>query len=202
MPLIEKQPDALAQVYARSLFELAGAEGGRDRAEEVLGELEAVLELARGDNLFGEFLASRVISSRARQESLIRIFEGRLSGLVVRFLRLLNAKGRLSHLPPIAVAYESLVQDAFGRVEVDLYTAGEIDGPTREAFRSKLAQSLGKEIILHTYVDPAMLGGVKFRIGDRLVDDSLATQLSRMRDRLSTDGYARLRARSDRTLES
>lgn len=201
MPLIERQPDALAQVYAKSLFELAEGEGGRDRAEEVLGELEAVLELTRGDNLFGEFLASRVISSSAREGSLVRIFEGRLSGLVVRFLRLLNAKGRLGHLPPIASAYEGLVQEAFGRVEVDLYTAGEIDGETREAFRAKLAESLGKEIILHAWVDPAMLGGVKFRVGDRLVDDSLATQLSRMRDKLTTDGNARLRTRADRTHE-
>lgn len=46
-----------------------------------------------------------------------------------------------------------------------------------------------------------MLGGVKLRIGDRLIDDSLATKLGRMRDRLGTEGQASLRVRADRAIE-
>ncbi len=201
MPLIETQPDALAEVYARSLFELAEAEGGREHAESILGELEDILELARGDRMFSEFLATRVIPSVSRDASLVRILEGRADGLTLRFLRLLNRKGRLGHLPAIVEAYEDLVQAAFGRVEVDLFTAEPIDDATRETFQQALHERLGKEIILHTYTEPAMLGGVKLRIGDQLVDDSLASQLSRMRDRLASEGAAALRSRADRAIE-
>ncbi len=201
MPLTESHPDALAKVYARSLFELAQAEGGRDRSESVLGELEDILELARKDRLFSEFLASRVIPSGSRDGSLVRMFDGRASDLVVRFLRLLNRKGRLGHLPAITAALESLVQAEFGRVEVDLFTAEAIDVSLQESFRAKLASKLGKEVVLHAYVEPAMLGGVKLRIGDQLVDDSLASQLSRMRDQLTTEGASSLRSRADQVIE-
>lgn len=201
MPLTESHPDALAQVYARSLFDLAEAAGGRDEAESVLGELEDILELARENRLFSEFLATRVIPGDARDASLVKMLDGRASDLVVRFLRLLNRKGRLSHLPPITAAFENLVQAAFGRIEVDLFTAEAIDTATQETFRATLAEKMGKEIILHAYVEPAMLGGVKLRIGDQLVDDSLASQLSRMRDRLTTDGSASLRSRSGEVIE-
>ncbi len=201
MPLTEANPDAIAKVYAKSLFELASEAGGREQAETVLGELEDILELARADAKFNEFLATRVIPTDSRDASLVKILEGKASGLTVRFLRLLNRKDRLGHLPPIVTALESLVQEAFGRVEVDLFTAEAIDDATKASFRDTLASKLGKEIILHAYTEPAMLGGVKLSIGDRLVDDSLVTQLSRMRDRLNTDGNSRLRANAQRVLE-
>ncbi len=201
MPLTEANPDAIAKVYAKSLFELASEAGGREQAETVLGELEDILELARADAKNDEFLATRVIPTDSRDASLVKILEGKASGLTVRFLRLLNRKDRLGHLPPIVTALESLVQEAFGRVEVDLFTAEAIDDATKASFRDTLASKLGKEIILHAYTEPAMLGGVKLRIGDRLVDDSLVTQLSRMRDRLNTDGNSRLRANAQRVLE-
>ncbi len=196
MPLTESNPDALARVYATSLFELAEADGGRDRAEEILGELEDVLEIARQNATFSEFLATRVIARDSRDASLVKILEGRASELTVKFLRLLNRKDRLGHLAPIVSAYESKVQDAFGRIEVDLFTAEAIDDATKSTFQSTLSEKLGKDVILHAYTDPKMLGGVKLRIGDQLVDDSLASQLSRMRDRLTTDGNATLRSRA------
>lgn len=201
MPLTEANPDAIAKVYAQSLFELAQQGGGREQAESVLGELEDVLELARSDARFSEFLATRVIPQARRDASLVSVFEGRAGDLTLRFLRLLNAKGRLGHLPPIVRALESLVQEAFGRVEVDLFTAEAIDDSTRESFRSTLSEKLGKDVILHAYTEPAMLGGVKLRIGDQLVDDSLVTQLSRMRDRLNTDGNSRVRANADSVID-
>src|SRR4051812_21249082 len=123
MPLIESQPDALSQVYARSLFELAEAKGGRPTIESSQAELEDILELARGDARFSEFLASRVLPVGERSASLEKIFSGRISDLVLRFLQVLNEKGRLGHLPAVAAAYDGLVQKNFGRVEVDLYTA-------------------------------------------------------------------------------
>ena len=201
MPLTEANPDAIANVYAKSLFELAVAEGGNVQAESVLGELEDILEIARGDATFSEFLASRVIPTASRDASLVKILDGNASDLTLRFLRLLNRKGRLGHLYPITTAFESLVQDAFGRVEVDLFTAEALDESAKSTFRDTLASRLGKEIILHTYTEPAMLGGVKLRIGDRLVDDSLVSQLSRMRDRLNTDGSSRVRSTAAQVIE-
>lgn len=201
MPLIDSQPDALAEIYARSLFQLAEGEGGRERTEQILGELEDILELARQDRRFSEFLATRVIAASARDASLLRIFENRASPLTLRFLRLLNVKDRLGHLPAIAAAYDGLVQEAFGRVEVDLFTAEPLDEKARAAYRDRLARTLGKDIILHSYTEPAMLGGVKLRIGDRLIDDSLATKLGRMRDRLNTEGQSNLRTRASRAIE-
>ena len=57
------------------------------------------------------------------------------------------------------------------------------------------AKALGKEVVAHHRSDPAMIGGLKLRFGDRLVDGSITTRLRRLRDQLDEDGAARIRAR-------
>lgn len=204
MPLIEAQPDALAKVYAKSLFELAQEldGGGQHRAEEVLGELEDIIELARNDKGFNELLSSRLIDSKKRDASLGRMFAGRVSGLTLNFLRQLNRKGRLANLSQIANAMDEMVQGAFGRMEVDVYTASPIGTGELESIRARLSDSLGKDVIMHPYTDASMLGGIKLRIGDQLIDASIQAELRKMRDALLGRGSATVRGRSGEILEN
>lgn len=197
MPLTQSPPDALARIYAVSLFELAQADGGQGRIEEISDELESIIGLAQSDFAFGEFLASRILGAEARKASLKRIFTGRISDLTLRFLLVLNEKDRLRHLPSIAAAFDERVQQAFGRVEVDVFTAAEI-GPDEVAMiKSRLHTVLNKEPVIHTYTDPAMIGGIKLQIGDQLIDASIATGLRKMRDQLNSHGLAEIRSRAE-----
>jgi len=198
MPLTESQPDALARVYASSLFELTD---GANQAEEILGELEDILEVARHDRTFGEFLASRVIDSKRRDASLVSIFEGRCSTLTLKFLRLVNEKGRLAHLPAIVAAFDQLVQESYGRVEVDVFTAAPMDASAVADVKARLSAAIGKDAIVHPYTDASMIGGIKLRMGDRLIDGSVRSQLRQIKDRLTREGASNMRANMGRILE-
>lgn len=178
--------DALANVYARSLYELAEQAGGRDKILEVGRELEQVVELARGRKRFGEFLASPVIDRGRRAAALRRIFESRVTDLLLRFLLVLNGNDRLGHLESIGEAYDQLVHQAFGRIEVDVYAATKLDPEHLEAIKKRIGAALGKEPVLYPYEDPAMIGGLKLRIGDRLIDGSIASRLRRLRQTMRT----------------
>lgn len=201
MPLTEAKPDALSEIYAKSLYELAESAGGRDAVEQVVGELEGVVELAREDGSFGEFLSSRVLKQSDRSKSLRSMFEGKVHDLTLKFLLVLNEKGRLGHLVPIVASLDETAQRAFGRVEVDVYTADALEGDELERVRQQLNESLGRETVVHSYVDPKMIGGVRMQIGDRLIDASVAAQLRKVRDRLASEGSARLRASMDSAIE-
>ncbi len=195
------QADALSEVYARSLYELAEQAGGRDKIVEVAEELEQTCELARGDQAFREFLSSPVINRGKRGETLKRIFHGNITDLVLRFLLVLNNKGRLSRLESIADAYDQLVHEAFGRVEVDVFTPSELETDQIETIKKRLGSALGKEPVVYTYTDPGMIGGIKLRIGDQLIDGSVASRLRRMRHRLLTSGGSAIRERLGRIIE-
>lgn len=195
MPLIETPPDAIAEIYAKSLFELALERGGQELAERVGGEVEALLDLARQDKRFGEFLASRILPMAKREASLRTILSGRCEDLTRDFMLTLNNKGRLGHLPAIAAALDQIMQDRFGRVEVDVYTAAPMGQPEMSAIRDRLGAALKKDVVVHPYTDESMIGGVRLRIGDQLVDASISTKLRRMRDQLAREGAAKLRGK-------
>jgi len=201
MPLIESPPDAAARIYARSLFSLIEGAGGREGVEAVLGELEEILELARADARFGELLSTPAVSGKDRAASLERIFRGRIGATTLNFLQVLSQKGRLAQLPSIVAAFDSLAQEKFGRVEVDVYTAEPLPADGIGAMRDRLSQVLGKDVVLHPYTDGSMIGGVKFRIGDQLVDASVATRLRKLKDQLDIGGAAALRSRLDSIID-
>jgi len=202
MPLIEAQPTALAKVYAKSLFEIAHSQGGQPNAESILGELEDIIELARNDRSFNELLASRLIDSGKRDASLARMFDGKVSTLTLNFLRQLNRKGRLANLSQIAVAMDEMVQEQFGRIEVDVFTASPISATELESVRKRLSVSLGKDVIMHPYTDSSMLGGIKLRMGDQLIDASIQAELRKLRDNLLDKGGSEVRGRSGDMLEN
>lgn len=195
------QRDALSTVYARSLFELARSAGGADKVTEIAGELEDISELLRRDRAIREFFSSPIIDRAARGASLKRIFASRITDLTLRFLLVLNNKGRLKRLAPIAEAFDALVQESFGRIEVDVYTPVPLEPSEANLLRERIRAALGREPVLHQYTDATMLGGLKLRIGDQLIDGSVANKLRRMKHEILTDGSSRLREGMSRFIE-
>jgi F-type H+-transporting ATPase subunit delta len=199
---VNKQSDALANVYARSLFELATEAGGNDKVVEIADELEQICDLITSNQQIGLFFSSPIIDSTKRKEALSAIFSNRITDLALRFLLVLNNKGRLNHLRQIEIAYDQLVQDAMGQIEVDIFTPTEIDADSINSIKDKVQQMLGKEPILHSYVDAAMLGGIKLRIGDQLIDGSVQTKLRRLSERIQSGGSVAIRERFENYLEN
>ena len=187
--------DALAKVYARSLFELATDAGGTDKLMEVADELEQICELAREDKKINLFLSSPIVDVKARGKALSAIFTNRITDLALRFLLVLNNKGRLDRLESIEIAFDQLVQEAFGRIEVDVITPVAIDAELIATIKEKISTVLGKEPILHPYVDESLLGGIKLRIGDQLIDGSVQTRLRKLSEELKNNGGAAVRER-------
>ncbi|MFM1936006.1 MAG: synthase subunit delta [Planctomycetota bacterium] len=183
------QIDQVATVYARSLFELARELGGDAGVASMGAELREVCDIVRADARAMELFRSPIVDPGQRAASLKRIFGGRVTDTLLNFMLVLNRKGRLAELPGIHDAYDALEQEAFGRIEVDVFTAsGSVDEATKASIAADLRKSMGKEPVLHFYADPAMIGGLKLRIGDRLIDGSVAAQLRRMRSTLLDRG--------------
>jgi len=195
-----ERTDEIARTYAESLLELAEARGG-DGIAEVGEEVATLAGIARGDRTVAEFFRSPVVDTNSREDALRRMFDGRVSPLVRDFLLVLNRKGRLGHFTDIAVAYDALVQERLGRVEVDVWTAsGPVGEELLASLRTKVREATGKDPVFRMHVDPAMIGGIRLRIGDRLLDGSVSTRLAGLRQHLLASGRGDLRGDLDRFL--
>ena len=195
MPLFESPPEAVDKVYARSLFELAESEGGRGRLESLSAELDELVELTRAEPQLSEFFSSRILGAEDRRDSIEAMFKGALSDLLLRFLQILNRKERLNRLLSIVAAYEEMVQEKFGRIEVSVYTREAISADQIEQIRARLETATGREPVIYPYTVPGMIGGAKMQIGDRLFDDSIQTSLRNMSELIKADGAATIRTR-------
>jgi len=187
---IEQIGQSVEQIYAAALLELADQAGQLDAMRSEMDMLGLLL----GDQPdLVKLFASRVLSTAERAGSIERIFAGRVSDLLYRFLQVVNDKGRLIELAGIIEAFAGLVDRRWGIIDVDAHVAVAL--PTAQAKRvaDELSQALGGKVTLHQKVEPHLIGGLKLRVGDRLVDGSVITQLRRMEQRITAEGRARAR---------
>lgn len=195
------QTDAVARVYAQSLYELAAADGGPYRAGEIAEELEEIVRLAETDENLAGFLDSRIIPVTKKRQTIDTIFGGRASDLLVRFLKVVNDKERLSHLPEISRALTQLHWEASGKIEVELTTATELGDEELEQIKGRIRDAMGSDPVLTLKTDPRMIGGLRLRVGDQLIDASLATRLGKIRESLTRSGMATIRSRLGQLVE-
>jgi F-type H+-transporting ATPase subunit delta len=198
--IIEGPPEAVDKVYAQALFELAEAEGGRQLLEELAAETQVLAETTRTPDR-REFFRSRIIPVAAKERVIRAALEGRIHPILFRFLIVLLRKERLDRIWRIFETYDTMMQERFGKVEVDVFTRYPVPQDYLTGLRARLQEALGREPILHSYVDETMIGGVRLRYGDVLVDASIATQLRKMREQFIEHGSNEVRERFGRIVE-
>ena len=170
-----------AVTYAKSLLELATEQ---KRAEETGQELLAIRQVLEGNSEFGAYLRDPGISRQEKIATINRIFGGRASDLVLKFLGVLGEHDRLRLLIEIENAYADLYEEQIGNVEVDVTSALALSAEQVENVRQRISTTLSKNAVVHQYVDESILGGLVLRVQDKLIDASVRQQLKAMHDRL------------------
>ncbi len=191
--MTSKRPDnvsAVARVYAQALLEMADE---AHQVNEIGEELVQLGQLLSDHNELLALLANRLISTDERSDSLEKIFKGRVSDLVYRFLLVVNRKDRLGELPGVIAGYAQLLDERNNIIEGDVYVAERLSDSQSQDVSDAVSRVVGMNVVLSQQVDPGVIGGFKVRVGDRLIDGSVTTQLSAMRSRLTAIGRDKAR---------
>lgn len=172
-------------VYAQALLELAEEANARD---EVADELAQIERIAREQPEFVRLISTRTLSEEQRARVIENLFKSRVSDLVYRFLQVVNAKNRLDRTVGIAWALAKLVDERRGIVRVDMFVPESIDDSRVGQVARRIGEAIGGEVILRQHVQPGLIGGMKLRIEDRLIDGSVAAQLRLIRHKMVAGG--------------
>ena len=176
-----KQHSQSAIAYGRSLLELANERG---EAESINADLQALREAIDSDPTFNEFLSNPSVSTGDRARVIKQTLEGRASQLLRNFVGVLAANGRLGLLTQAAAAYDDLLGEQLGKVEVDVIVAQRLTPDQLEQVRQKVGAALKKDAVVHQYVDESIIGGLILRVQDQLIDASVKHQLEAMKHKL------------------
>ena len=185
-----EQTDAVSRVYAQALLGLAKQNNDLDGLSEEVAGLGQLLD-DNGD--LRKLVSSPVIADAKRRDMLQRLFEGKTSDTLYKFIQILSRKGRLSALPGVCQAFAGLVATERGQIDVEAIVAQELDAETAERVARELGESMNKTVNLQQTVDESLIGGMRLRIGDRLIDASVATRLKNAANRLAAVGREKAR---------
>ena len=85
-------------------------------------------------------------------------------------------------------SFGRIVDERNGIVEVDLYVAAALEPEALDALGQKIGVAISRNVILNQKVDENLIGGLKLRVGDRLIDGSIATQLKILERKIVAEG--------------
>ena len=170
--VIDTARQRVGTVYAKALL---GATEKADQTDIVLAELESLVADVF-DKLpdFEESLRTPRISQDDKVRMLDSIFGGKMSPLLLNFLKVVAQHERLDCVRAIERAARKLFNQLRKRVEVLVESAAPISNQLQYTIASKLKQALGRDVVLTTAVNPDLLGGLVVRVGDTVYDGSLA----------------------------
>ena len=169
--------EEIAQVYARSLFEVATEQGDVEVVREQLGELADALESNQDLRLF---CFSPYFSSEEKKRGL----QAALSGVdpsVERFLMLLVENERLPLIGRIRREYDRLCDEAEDLLAVTVTSAVALDPAVITRLVEQISEQTGSKVELTEKVDPSIVGGVVLRVGNSILDASIANRLENLR---------------------
>lgn len=169
---------AVAQRYARALFELAQEKNIIDAVEQ---DLATANETMAASADLRKFLTHPQMATSAKKEVIDSIFSGKLNEAVVNLFKLLIDRGRESSLPELFNEFVSLANDARGIADATVTTAIPLDEAELQRIAATFGAKVGKTLRVSSTVDPNIVGGVIIRIGDRLYDGSIAGKLARFK---------------------
>lgn len=170
-----------AKRYAQAVMQVAKEQNTLDAWQR---DLDALAEAVREPGV-SQFLQSPNVEETDKRKYL----EGALTQAQPEARNLANMlleRNRLDIIPKMVEAFTEARMAEQGIVVANVTTAEPLDDADQQAVRSQLETMIGKRVELKMHTDPAIIGGIVARVGDRLIDGSVINQLRRLRTRLAT----------------
>ena len=165
--------------YARALFDLADDTG---EIAAVEADLKSLKNMLADSADLRHLLASPAIAAADKGKGLAAIADkAKFAATTKKFLGLVAAHGRARDLPSIMGSFDVLSAKRRGAVSAVVTTAIPMSAAQSKGVAAALRTALGKDPEIETRVDPAILGGIKVRVGSRLFDASLKSKLDSLK---------------------
>jgi F-type H+-transporting ATPase subunit delta len=169
--------EEIAQVYARSLFEVAKEHDVLDEIHEQLGIWADALAENRDLQVF--FFSPRFTSAE-KKDAIRRIIDGG-DERFVNFLELLAERNRLAVTFRIRRTFDGLWREENKLLPVEVTSAVELDEGLVKSIGDRIQERTGRKVELNSKVDPEIIGGLVLRVGNKVLDASVHGRLERLR---------------------
>lgn len=173
----------VSKTYGQALFELALENNALER---ILEEEAFVKEVFAENGDLVTLLNHPKISKDEKIQVVENIFKGNMSDTMLGFLVTIVKKERFGELEHIFQYLEEKVREYKNIGVVNVTTAVELSDEQKERLKDRLLEITSfKQLEFDYSINPDIIGGMILRIGDRVVDSSIRTEIDEMAKSLS-----------------
>ena len=168
-------------VYGEALYQLAKEEG---LDQTIFHQLEVLGDSFSREPEFIRLLALPNLTKQERCQVLDDSFRGRVHPYLLNFLKILTEKGYIRHFHQCREAYTQHYHQDRGILPVTAVTTVALSQGQIRRLTDKLRQITGKQIVLRSRIDPAVLGGIRLDYDGQRLDDTVSHRMDTLRDLL------------------
>lgn len=171
---------AIARRYAEAIFDIALKQ---HTLERTLEDVQGIATLFSKHTL--AYLLREPKVPWQRKETVLRKFLGEhVLPTSLNLALLLVQRGLVDLTSNIAYELRQMILDYNNQAEAEVITAAPIDELHLNLVRRALERRTAKTVLVHTKIDPTILGGVVARVGDQIIDGSVQQRLQTLKRQL------------------
>ena len=163
-----------AQAYAQALVQLA--------TETLVKQLESVQKGLQSNPQMGQYLSDPTVEFRDKMNRVTDLLPSGAGPEMRKFLGLMLSEGGLGDLDQVVTEVNQFVRGGPRTTDAVVTSAVPLTAQEQAALREKLSRDAGSNLDLAFEVDPELIGGLVVRVGDRVVDASVASRLRQLRE--------------------
>lgn len=165
--------------YGHALFELAVE---LDEIDSLMDEAEVVRKVFRDNVEFGSLLDHPRIGVEQKTALVEEAFGGRVSDNMTGFLTILVRNGRQREICSSLEEFIAEVKEYRHIGICHVVTALPLSEDQKNRLVDRLTETTAyKSFEMNYHVDPALIGGITIRIGDRVLDSSIRSELNELK---------------------
>lgn len=177
---------SVARRYAEALFSIAKEENSIDQYQN---QFKLVIDTIQEVEGLKGYLANFLIPGAEKKQLINRIFASELSTKMLTFLYIIVDKKREVYLELIYHEFVELADESRNIKKAELFTAQEVSDSDLAALAENLSKATGKTIRFQHSIEPDLIGGVKIRIDDKIIDATIKKRLQLLSENLK---YAKI----------
>ena len=168
----------ISKTYGDALLEIAVEENKLDLFFEEISQLS---DIFNNNPEFGKLMNNPRIAVADKLDVLKNVFEGKISKELMGFFSTIISKGRYSQIDEILSYFLSEVKRIKGIGVASVVTPLPLKDDQKKNIEKRLLETTKyKSMEINYSVDETLIGGMRIRIGDRVVDSSIQTKITKM----------------------
>jgi len=172
----------MTKKYARALYNVAVQQ---EDVKEVSERINYIANVMKAVPEFSQLLQTHRVSTENKINILKNVLKDKVSSLEIELISDILEHNNILILSDIAKHFEYLVETDSNLVNMAITSATELSAEEVEYIQSNIESQLNKKVDVHTEIDKSLIGGIRLRVGNIVIDNTISRRLDMLKNTLT-----------------